>query len=715
MTAASRHTQRRKIAILGGGMSGMAAAWRLSEPGWEERFARITVYQRGWRLGGKGASSRGPHGRIEEHGLHIWLGYYENSFRVVRQVYGELDRPSSAPNVPIKTWTDAFQPVSDVGFEDFDGTRWKHWVATFRPNGELPGEEDAESGAMTVAEFISRSLRLVADFYASLNTPAPREGLVLSATPEPPRHKTGWQDALDAVIPTLIAGAVQVVSMVRQTQQTIAVDYGLLESLGSTLDKLHSAFRDLAVHDDRARRLWSLIDLVMTTTRGMIADGLLLDPRGFAAINDHDYRDWIRRHGASPETLDSALVRGMYDLTFANHHGDARRPRFAAGTGLFLSGKLFFDYHGSIFWKMSAGMGDVVFAPLYQALLARGVEFEFFTRVDSLGLDAGGRSIERLEIGRQVDVPGGPTAYEPLVEVGGLPCFPQRPRPELVGTDDDSLESFWSERPDHRRETLRRGRDFDDVILAIPVGMHPFICQEMIDASPAWATMVDRVETTATKAFQLWLAENVTGIPSRRNVTMTGYVEPFDTWSSMDHILQYESWDPDGGPASLVYFCNTMPTEWPPDPSDLGYVKRHDESVREEAIAFIDNDLVDIWPAAQDQATGGFRWDLLVGADRAAGQDRFDSQFWRANVDPSDRYILSLPGSERYRLRPDRSGFENLYLAGDWTDSGLNSGCIEAATMSGLQAANAVLGVDRWDEIKGFYPRHPAPGGTDHR
>jgi uncharacterized protein with NAD-binding domain and iron-sulfur cluster len=196
---------------------------------------------------------------------------------------------------------------------------------------------------------------------------------------------------------------------------------------------------------------------------------------------------------------------------------------------------------------------------------------------------------------------------------------------------------------------------------------------------------------------------------------MTGYVEPFDTWSSMDHILQYESWDPDGGPASLVYFCNTMPTEWPPDPSDLGYVKRHDESVREEAIAFIDNDLVDIWPAAQDQATGGFRWDLLVGAGRAAGQDRFDSQFWRANVDPSDRYVLSLPGSERYRLRPDRSGFENLYLAGDWTDSGLNSGCIEAATMSGLQAANAVLGVDRWDDIKGFYPRHPTPGGTDHR
>ena len=56
-------------------MGGLAAAWRLSEPGWQERFSRITVYQRGARLGGKGASSRGVHDRVEEHGLHVWLGY----------------------------------------------------------------------------------------------------------------------------------------------------------------------------------------------------------------------------------------------------------------------------------------------------------------------------------------------------------------------------------------------------------------------------------------------------------------------------------------------------------------------------------------------------------------------------------------------------------------------------------------------------------------
>ncbi len=706
MTSEAASGDRRKVAILGGGMAGLAAAWRLSEPGWEERFSRITVYQRGWRLGGKGASSRGPHGRIEEHGLHIWLGYYENSFRLVRQVYRELDRATSAPTSPIKEWTDAFQPVTDVGFEDFDGTRWKHWVASFRPNDDLPGEEDADSGAMTVVEFVMRALRLVSDFYGSLDAgPAP-SGLVLSNSPRPPGGDEGWRAGTKAVIASLLAGAVQTVTMIRGAQRKVGGEPGWLGPLGATLDSLHSALRELAIGDDRSRRLWSLLDLVMTTTRGIVVDGLLLDPRGFAAINDQDYRDWIRRHGAAPETLDSALVRGMYDLTFANHHGDPTRPRFAAGTGLFLSGKLFFDYRGSIFWKMNAGMGDVLFAPLYEALRERGVEFEFFTRVDNLGLAADGTSIDTIEIGRQVDVPGGASAYEPLVDYDGLACFPDRPRSDLVGTDDDSLESFWSERPDQRAQTLERGRDFDEVVLAIPVGMHRFVCSELIAASTTWAEMVDRVETTATKAVQLWLAENVTGVASGRNVTVTGYVEPFDTWSSMDHLLPSEGWDPDTAPRSLVYLCDTLPTDWPPDPGDLGYLKLQDEAVREQGIRFVDTDLVAIWPAARDAETGGFRWDLLVGAGHETGSDRFDTQYWRANVDPSDRYVLSLPGSERHRLRPDRSGFDHLYLAGDWTDSGLNAGCIEAATISGLQAANALLGEDRWQGVKGFYPRN---------
>ncbi len=66
--------------MLGGGCAAMAAAFELSRPEHAGRF-EVTVYQMGWRLGGKGASGRGRHDRIEEHGLHLWMGFYENAFR----------------------------------------------------------------------------------------------------------------------------------------------------------------------------------------------------------------------------------------------------------------------------------------------------------------------------------------------------------------------------------------------------------------------------------------------------------------------------------------------------------------------------------------------------------------------------------------------------------------------------------------------------------
>src|SRR5258708_30695829 len=101
-------------------MAGLSAAWRLSEPGWRDRFESVTVYQRGWRLGGKGASSRGRHSRIEEHGLHVWLGYYANAFRLLRQGDDELDRPPPAPGCPVSSLPGAFLPPRRAGVAPHD-------------------------------------------------------------------------------------------------------------------------------------------------------------------------------------------------------------------------------------------------------------------------------------------------------------------------------------------------------------------------------------------------------------------------------------------------------------------------------------------------------------------------------------------------------------------------------------------------------------------
>ena len=62
------HAKPKKVAILGGGAASCTAALALTgQPGWKERY-NITIYQLGWRLGGKARSGRNKNyaQRVEE-------------------------------------------------------------------------------------------------------------------------------------------------------------------------------------------------------------------------------------------------------------------------------------------------------------------------------------------------------------------------------------------------------------------------------------------------------------------------------------------------------------------------------------------------------------------------------------------------------------------------------------------------------------------------
>ena len=74
-----------------------------------------------------------------------------------------------------------------------------------------------------------------------------------------------------------------------------------------------------------------------------------------------------------------------------------------------------------------------------------------------------------------------------------------------------------------------------------------------------------------------------------------------------------------------------------------------------------------------------------------SGEARFNSQYWRSNIDPSERYVQAITGTSQYRLKTDQSGFNNLLLTGDWILNGFNMGCVESATLSGMQTANAII------------------------
>ena len=95
-----------KVSIIGGGCAAVATAFELTRPEQQGRY-EVTIHQQGWRLGGKGASGRkAPSQRIEEHGLHLWMGFYENAFRMMKECYEAAERDPAT--CPIATIDQAF-------------------------------------------------------------------------------------------------------------------------------------------------------------------------------------------------------------------------------------------------------------------------------------------------------------------------------------------------------------------------------------------------------------------------------------------------------------------------------------------------------------------------------------------------------------------------------------------------------------------------------
>jgi uncharacterized protein with NAD-binding domain and iron-sulfur cluster len=683
-----------KVAILGGGMAGLTAAWRLSEPGWRTRFESITVYQRGWRLGGKGASSRGVNGRIEEHGLHIWLGSYENAFGLLRECYAELDRATTDPAAPIRTWFEAMVPADDLGLADRWDTDWLMWLGTFGRNERLPGDDAGTGREMTAVGFVERALRLIMDFIDSQQDSS-GGALLLSTSPFPPPSRGRSVDELRRGILAALS--------------TVADPAGGKPS--ERLDNALLAVRDEIDYERRPdhRRSWLLISLVTSVVRGIIADNLVAHSAGFRSINDKDFGQWIVGHGGHPEVLEFPLVRGVYDLVFGYEEADPDRPAVAAGLMIYLIGLVLFEYKGAIFWKMTAGMGDVIMAPIYQVLRRRGVEFEFFHRVDGLHLDQSRQAIDTVTVARQVRLADGIDRYEPLTTVRGLPVFPSTPvldqlaEPERIpGEGWDSLETHWSRRDDAEMRQLHRGVDFDHIVLAVSIGMLPIVADELIEDRPDWSEMTTHVRTVATQAFQLWLQPTEPDLGwDRPGVTVSAYERPFETWASMPQTLWAEDWPDDDRPGTVAYFCGSFATLWPTEKDATSYAQACRSIVYAEAAGYIDSHLGLYFPKAMSE--NGFRWSLLSGVTTERGIAALATQHVSVNIDPSDRYVQSVPGSDRYRLRPDESGYDNLVLAGDWTDCGMNAGCIEAAVMSGLQAANVLLGRGRFHRIRGWY------------
>ena len=712
---------------MGGGCAGIAAAFELTRPEHRGRYA-VTVYQQGWRLGGKGASGRGPAGRIEEHGLHVWMGFYENAFRLLRECYAELGRDPRTD--PMADWRDAFVPAPKIGLtERREDGGWDDWTALFPPMPGLPGDPLTGDNPFCVSGYLVHAVRLLATVVESVRRRQDGDAGNGIAAPRP--SLPAPEAVLEALARLVRYGHLATLVGLSEAMRWLGVLFGawsrkppgrsaeaaFVRPIETVVRSALRLLHDLARGDAELRRMWGVLDLLLAVVRGVIRFGLITDPRGFDAIDDYDFRDWLELNGASRDTLESDFVRGVcYDRMFAYEDGDPARPRMSAGQALRDILRLLFTYRGALFWKMRAGMGDVVFAPFYEVLRRRGVRFEFFHRLEALRLAredclAPGEPpyVEAIDLDVQAAVRSG--SYEPLTEIRGLPCWPARAdfgqlvdgeRMQAEGWD---FESFWDRRQVGRK-TLRVGEAFDFVVLAVGLGAIPQVAAEIVARDRRWRRMAESLRTIETGAFQLWLKEDVAalGWPGAEDITLTGFVKPVDTWADMTHLLPEEGWPAGRKPRSLAYFCGPL-RSGPELPSrdDTGYPVSRREAAKQEAVRFLERHVRHLWPRAV-RPGGGFRWDLLVSPQpgRSAGPARFATQYWTANVNPSDRYVLTLPGTAKDRISPLDNTYDNLTVAGDWTACGLTVGCVEAAMISGRLAAHALSGWPRLEDIVGF-------------
>jgi uncharacterized protein with NAD-binding domain and iron-sulfur cluster len=684
---------RTRIAVLGGGISALSAVFDLTaRSGWQEKYD-ITVYQMGWRLGGKGASSRNRqyHNRIEEHGLHIWLGFYENAFEIMRTCYGEL---AGTPGV-FPTWRDAFKPHSFIVLEEKIDTGWLHWPTTFPANDSLPGDGEE---LPTLPDYLEMALEWLSETFTArqqlIHSDVPVDLSSLSSsivaeesTPDEKQQQGKATRLIHAAHRRAYKLNARRKHSEMQKQLTPLVD-DFSKWFGTVFEK------DLAGNTE-LRRLFIPVDLFCAVTRGMLAENAVVV--GFDAIDDYEFRSWLARHGASALSLSSAWIRGLYDLAFSFENGDSAKPNLAAGVAVRAIFRLVFTYKGGILWKMQAGMGETIFTPLYLVLRRRGVQFKFFHKVDKFELNTAKDEVEHIHFSVQAHIKG--QHYEPLERIREWDCWRAEPDYDQLVDGDQlqsqkiNLESNWSDWRAVQNLVLDAGKDFDAIILGIPIAALTNICEDLAKVRADWRRMLFGVKTTQTQGFQLWLNKSLAECGWEMESPILGaYVEPLDTWADMTHLLAAEGWPTTKRPKQLAYFCGVMSdAAIIPPPSDTSFPASEKKRAREAARDYLTANACYLWPRTVQAQGPEFDWNVLVADENTPGEARFESQYWRPNIDPSERYTLAVAGSTKFRLRADQSGFRNLFLAGDWVRNGFNTpGCIESAVISGRQAARAL-------------------------
>lgn len=699
---------KRKIAILGGGIAGLAAAYELSKTAELREAYCVTIYQMGWRLGGKCASGRNADGRIEEHGLHVWFGCYENAFRMLRDVYASWRK---GPDNPLRDWTDAIKPHSFTPLGEFEAGNFFWWNLKWPPYPGTPGDGSIfPSGWAIVKKLISLITRLIhSDDYL-------RDFAI--------NDRRALKDAvalLSLIYDSSLEGAVG-------GKRTVTVTIGGLadvacnlpdqctDSRSDELTRSHMALSGLLEILERSivsagktkplsLLLIETVDIGIALARGIIADVLMGSEDRRRSLSDIEFRDWLVAHGAKRAHVShSTVLRCLYDTAMQYTNGDCTSPDMAAVTGVIVSVRFLCTTKGSMLWRLETGMGEAVIAPIYEVLKDRGVSVEFFRRVEDIEVSSDGTRVIRIRLARQAEVTTEP--YEPIDTLHGRPgvegmrYWPAEPFWAQIVNGSDlkkrhvNFESHWCGEKPTGYDPLVVDKDFHDVVIAISVGEFKVLngdkslAQAVLDTDPGFLKMTQQISLIPTQSFQFWCNKNLQDLGWQHlSPAAVGWAPAFNIWADMTQTLKHEP----AGPASVQYFCGPYHT--------LLYTKsRTDQTVpgtgQQEVFSqavdwFTRNGLVFL-PGTGTQKK--VDWNFLYVTDGSSGQARVARQWLRANIDPTECIPSSATGSIDWRISAHGPKAKNLFVAGCWIRTGFEVSCVEGAVMAGMQAARAISG-----------------------
>jgi len=711
---------RQKVAILGGGPAACAAAFYLAQQ--KDRY-EIDIYTQGWRLGGKCAAGRNARAanRIEEHGIHAFLGFYQNAFRTIREVYRTIDLPLDCDGVPFGK---AFSGRLKVGLMDRHQDCWQYFRTPQEYNLRVPGEIPTDTrwdyppfSSIFLLKALASLRQRIEAFFGNHHIPRFGDGrsphrLAERSILRRVRHYLGIssETKIDEIV-------LHYLNRFEDQRLDAFVDHirrntKRVRLLSQTLKIFRRWLRDTHKSDpnpsETAAFHWSCSDVALTGIIGVI-DERVLD---FGELDDRDLRQWLLSHGLARENANCAGLTQVYMTLFANDDDVPEPDHLAAGVGLrwfFLIGFLYTGYPAYEFRYSSP---ETIFSPYYHALTSMGVRFHFFHHVQGFDIEdtPDGLALQGVRLQPQARPLAGSAGYDPLMRdfpknPPGHEPWPSEPKWDLLERGDElrargvNFEDVWGTWDTELQPIrLERGRDFDVCISGIPLAVMPKLAPDLFDPysplySRPWAAMAKTATVTRPVSAQLWAKQCASELYSWDLGLMTGYEAPEPSFGEFSHLIEREGWPADNTPKFCAYHTGARVSipllhAYPDaNPDADGRLSR---AWRDDFEAWLGKHyrrLYDRSPHTLDE----FLACLSVPEERGQlGVERLREQYFHVSVQPSDLYNLSPPGSTRFRLGQADSRCNYLLLCGDWTKTDLNCGCVEAATQSGMFAARAL-------------------------